>query len=417
MAVLLMKMAHNCKSNTSNVNANNSTEEVKPTIFHDFLGKGYASDSLPAERMSSGGHVRLESELMPSSVSPGASSGGGRGPISTTSDLGSGRQARNHFEGVPFYGPRSDFSGHEASNRVVGSKRSNSDLSFMGSSRDVILQMRQDSLESSHLMKIMRKVGREQPRQSHDEEAYFGKHPMRPTSASVVLQPTTSDRTDTNVSEWERAIPMNVGPGVRYPPRAGQVVPFQHQTPANRLKASNSGPSVISQAAADEGSRTGIKGSGILSSVNAISDRNPSGVLASGGKRKSGTCIIEPESSTPPKREGIAFANHQMTIFYGGQAHVFDNVHPNKADVIIALAGSNGGSWSTTYAPKSSLRSPFGENYMSSGGNDIGAASNFALSPAFHGKLLVAGNSSHGFGSGDRISVLPGDQYYFQNLV
>jgi hypothetical protein len=44
-----------------------------------------------------------------------------------------------------------------------------------------------------------------------------------------------------------------------------------------------------------------------------------------------------------------------MTIFYGGQAHVFDDVHPNKADVIMALAGSSGGSWSTglSHKPKS----------------------------------------------------------------
>ena len=29
-------------------------------------------------------------------------------------------------------------------------------------------------------------------------------------------------------------------------------------------------------------------------------------------------------------RQGLASAGRQMTIFYGGQAHVFDDVHPNK---------------------------------------------------------------------------------------
>jgi len=41
-----------------------------------------------------------------------------------------------------------------------------------------------------------------------------------------------------------------------------------------------------------------------------------------------------------------------LTIFYAGQAHVFDDIHPNKADAILALAGSNGRSWSTTYSPR-----------------------------------------------------------------
>ena len=63
------------------------------------------------------------------------------------------RQAGDHFDGVPFYGPKSDISGPEISNRLAGSKRSNSD-SFMGSSRDGVPQIGPESLESSHLMKV-----------------------------------------------------------------------------------------------------------------------------------------------------------------------------------------------------------------------------------------------------------------------
>jgi hypothetical protein len=29
-------------------------------------------------------------------------------------------------------------------------------------------------------------------------------------------------------------------------------------------------------------------------------------------------------------QKGLTSASRQMTIFYGGQAHVFDDVHPNK---------------------------------------------------------------------------------------
>ena len=63
------------------------------------------------------------------------------------------RQAGDHFDGVPYHGPKSDISGPEISNRLAGSKRGNSD-SFMGSSRDGIPQIGPESLESSHLMKV-----------------------------------------------------------------------------------------------------------------------------------------------------------------------------------------------------------------------------------------------------------------------
>ncbi|KAA8549071.1 hypothetical protein F0562_000755 [Nyssa sinensis] len=323
----------------SKSNANTSTDEVKPTIFHDFLGRNCASDSSPATKTA--GDVRLPEASQSASASVGASSGGGRGPISTISDLGSERQVGNHLEGVPFYGPRSDFSGSEISNRLAGSKRSNSDSGFVGSFRDGFPQKGPESFESSHLMKMLRNVGGERPRRSHEEEMFFSMHPARPTSTSLILQPP-SGRTDANVSRWERGIPINVGPTVQDPPRAGQVAPFGHQVPSNRSKDANAGPSTIFQLAADEGSRTGIKGSGILSSINAsagVSEKTPSGMLPSGSKQKSMAHISEPESSIPPSRHGLTSAGRQMTIFYGSQAHVFDDVHPNKVVQILKKDG------------------------------------------------------------------------------
>ncbi|KAA8528774.1 hypothetical protein F0562_036129 [Nyssa sinensis] len=191
---------------------------------------------------------------------------------------------------------------------------------------------------------MLRNVGGERPRRSHEEEMFFSMHPARLTSASLILQPP-SGRTDANVSRWERGIPINVGPTVQYPPRAGQVAPFGHQVPSNRSKDANAGPSVIFQVAADEGSRTGIKGSGILSSINAsagVSEKTPSGMLPSGSKQKSVAHISEPESSIPPSRHGLTSAGRQMTIFYGGQAHVFDDVHPNKVCLLLVCELRNG---------------------------------------------------------------------------
>lgn len=141
--------------------------------------------------------------------------------------------------------------------------------------------------------------GGDRPRRSNDDEVFYGMQPMRPTSASLLLQPSAGSRLDANVSRWERSI--HVGAAVQYPPRGGHFAPFTHQVPANRFRDTNAGPSIISQSAADEGSRTGIKGPGILSSINAgggISEKNSTGMLPSGSKPKSGTHSSEPDSST-----------------------------------------------------------------------------------------------------------------------
>ncbi|CAL5430190.1 unnamed protein product [Camellia sinensis] len=262
-----------------------------------------------------------------------------------------------------------------------------------------------------HLMKILRNAGGARPRRTHDEAMFFGMHPMRPTPMSRILQPHAHSRTDASGSKYERVIPLNVGPSMQYPPWVGQVATFGGQVPSNRFKDANAGPLAISQAAADEGFRTGIKGSGILRSINAssgVSNRNPSGVLLTGSKQKSGTHNSESEYLTlRPSQHGSTSSSRQMTIFYGGQAYVFDDVHPNKADVIMALAGSNGGSWSTTFVPKSTAPVP-GESYIPSGEKETGMASNFASSWEYQWWSSMTGTSSHGFGSGHQISVPPG---------
>ncbi|KAJ9183433.1 hypothetical protein P3X46_007286 [Hevea brasiliensis] len=375
-------------------------------MFHDFLGLKSATTDSPVVL------APKNADASPSaSMSAGAaSSGGARAPLSTTSDIASERQAGNHLEGIPYYGPRSDISGPEKSNRLAGSKRSNSDSGFTGSTRDGIQQIGHDSLESLHLMKMLKNGGGgERPRRSNDDEVFYSMQPMRPTSASLILQSSTGGRLDANVSKWERSIPM--GAAIQYP-RAGQFVPFMHQVPANKFRDVNASPSIISQSAADEGSRTGIKGPGILSSINAssvISEKNSSGTLPSGSKPKSGTYISEPEYSIPSGRQGLTSASRQMTIFYGGQAHVFDDVHPNKSDVIMALAGSNGGSWSTSYSPKPTVKVG-AESYMNSGENEVGVAANTAFQREFRGRFsgTAAVNTTQGVGSGDRIPTSTG---------
>ncbi|KAF7830237.1 Protein TIFY 8 [Senna tora] len=385
-----------------NNNGNHSASQqlVKP-IFHDFMGTKPTDSHVVLAPKSADGRLPEAS----ASVSVATSSGGARGPLSTTSDIASG----SHLEGVPFYCPRSDISGSEISNRIVGNKRSNSDSTFMSSSRDAF-PMVPDSLQNSHLMKILRNAaGGERQRRSNDDNVFLGMQPMKPTSASHIYQPPTGTKIDVN--KWERSILMNAGPSIQHAPRGGQLAPFVHQIASNKIRDTNAGPSFISQSAADEGSRTGMKGPGILSSINTTttaSEKTLSAAPLSGSRPKPVTGVIDPESSIPPSRHGLASSSRQMTIFYGGQAHVFDDVNPNKAEVIMALAGSNGGCWSTTYSPKSGLK-PINDSSFLCGESETGAVNNMTLPQELHGRSSsFTGTSSLTIKSGDQAGAHQG---------
>lgn len=162
---------------------------------------------------------------------------------------------------------------------------------------------------------MLRNVGGERHRWPHEDESFMGMHQMRPTSSSSSLmlqqqqqQPGKPDHA--NSSKWERAIPVNVGPVLQYPPpAAAQVVQYKYQPVQNRFKDTNSnmnvnvnvGPSLISQSAADEGSRTGIKGSRILTSSGNGGGSGGGGVAEpSGSKQKS--VIGNTDSGSTPTR-------------------------------------------------------------------------------------------------------------------
>lgn len=70
-------------------------------MFHDFLGMKPSTDS-PVVLLPKGSDSRLTEASPSASASLGASSGGGRGPISTTSDLGSGQSLLILTKTLPF---------------------------------------------------------------------------------------------------------------------------------------------------------------------------------------------------------------------------------------------------------------------------------------------------------------------------
>lgn len=85
-----------------------------------------------------------------------------------------------------------------------------------------------------------------------------------------------------------------------------------------------------------------------------------------------------------------------------------------QADVIMALAGSNGGSWSTAFSPKTTAKLT-NESNLHSGENETGLVSNVAFTQEHHGKLSVTGSSSRAVGGlGDRVSTPAGNtQTYY----
>lgn len=343
--------------------------EANPHMFHDFLGGMSCEDKKRAA----------------TAAAAAAAESGGHGLASWGSDLGSERQGMANSEVFHFHGRKNAISEPEASNTFSGRKRSNSDSDFIGL-RDRMLSLAPDSPESFRLMKMIGKeVVSERQGRSHDEEMMFSTQlPPRPTS-SLILHPAASSRPDSLLSKWERSMPVNPGTMVHYPTRLGQSGTFMDRLSSSySQRDASTGGTLFSQAAADEGSRTGIKGTGTWGVANPSSgaiERYSTAVLPYSNRPRVPP-TNDPESTTIPCRNSMASTTRQMTIFYAGQAHVFDDVHPNKADVIMALAGSNGGSWSTTYAPNKSNVHPPSEVKPPSRGNSL--------------PLVIHGNSDGG---------------------
>lgn len=141
-------------------------------------------------------------------------------------------------------------------------------------------------------------------RRSNDEYAFVGMQRLQQGSGLLVLHPDNSSRNDATVTKRERPVSMNVGPAVQFPPRIRNS-PMVPSTFPNRFREVQAGGSpTMSQTAADEGSRTGIKGPGILSSIKAgVGTAKNSSGLASPADRAVMTrsFVTEPESWSTPR--------------------------------------------------------------------------------------------------------------------
>ncbi|XP_064955525.1 protein TIFY 8-like isoform X3 [Musa acuminata AAA Group] len=311
------------------------SKQKENPCFHDFLGMSVhcAEKTPPPDLLSSGGHSGAADDAYAASVVVSAARH--RGLMSPTCDLGSERQGVKGSEVFHFHGRKSAVPGPDVGNTLSGRKRSCSESIHSGSINRVH-PVCSDSLESSCLVKMFGKeVVSEHLGKSHDDKIMLSMlRPPRPTS--LILHPLSSI-SDSPTSKEEQSLSKNSGQISNHAPRFSQAGMYL-----------------------DDGSQTAIGGSGVMSTDNPINmafGRNSTGFL---NKPKS-SLAIESEPSNIVRRSTTSSAGRQMTIFYAGQAHVFDNVQPNKADVIMALARINGGSWSTSHSSKSSERTTMNE--------------------------------------------------------
>ncbi|CAL9113051.1 unnamed protein product [Musa textilis] len=303
--------------------------------FHDFLGMTVhcAEKPPPLDLLSRAGHSGTADGAYAASVV--VSAAGHRGLMSPTSDLGSERQGVKGSEVFHFHGRKSAVPGPYVGNTLSGRKRSCSE-SINSGSINRVHPVCSDSLESSCLVKMFGKeVVSEHLGKSRDDKIMLSMlRSPRPTS--LILHPLSS-RSDSPTSKEEQSMSKYSGQLSNHASRFSQAGMYL-----------------------DDGSQTAIGGSGVVCTDNPINmafGRNSAGFL---NKPKS-SLAIESEPSNIVRHSTTSSAGRQMTIFYAGQAHVFDNVQPNKADVIMALAKINGGSWSTSHSSKSSERTTMNE--------------------------------------------------------
>ncbi|CAL9066364.1 protein TIFY 8 isoform X2 [Musa acuminata AAA Group] len=338
---------------TTGAGGDEQQQQHQNPFFLDFLGMGMScGGQTPApDSRSMTGHAEPDAASPSASWQTlGVSSAGQHGIVSATSLLGSERRGMRSSEVFHFHGRKNAISDPEGGNTLPGRKRSHPESVYSGLI-DRAFPLSSGSPESPCLIKMFGKeIVSERPDKARDDEIMLSMHrPPRPTS--LVLHPPLSSRPDSLSSKLEQSLS-------RSPGRLLHASCFSKATISSSYvnKDASAVATVISQSSIDDGSRTNIKASGVVSISNPVSmvcEKISTEFLP----RPKASHATESETSNAVRRSKAASPGRQMTIFYSGQAHVFDSVHPNKADVILALAGSNGVSWSTTYHSRSSDQS------------------------------------------------------------
>eukprot|EP00250_Pteridium_aquilinum_P005688 c15742_g1_i1 orf=261-1487(+) len=226
------------------------------------------------------------------------------------------------------------------------------------------LQRGMDTPETSPHLKVSRYEKPDDRKSGHVETTDFTHLPMQPPRMSSNLQslhPSFVIKPGLNMvmsNKWDNSKQVPLNNGMFGPTQVGHLNLHSEKLALRNFRESNV---LVPRHPADEGSRTGLKGS----SAGILLNSNPSTPLPganhtnpSPGRSKSWSQSAGSESMYVASQQTTTPTSRQLTIFYGGQAHVFDDVPSDKADAIMTLAGSSGRSWSTMYnpRPKASMR-------------------------------------------------------------
>lgn len=365
--------------------------EKDQPVFRDFLGLGriddisqvkyLTSEAIPASRTSPGFESEGDGETNNTQTSSGTS---GRFKTSSTpmhvsppfyptipssSDPGSVGWQRSHAA-LQYHGNKSAFSKLEADTNKLPRKRDSSTI------RDSLQDRLVEALESSRPQKAPRHEHSRQEKliescDASGDDLRLSMQPPRASSRSPpwLQQSTKPDASQRHLKKQQpyRPSQINTGVGMRGISHLGACAERAEKTerslPIPSRENNVVGNPQLDRPAADEGSRTGLKNSvlaGLLDNAGLLHhDRSTPNPAGSSGcpplapqNQKTPNHNGGSESMLPSSRQAPTTSSRQLTIFYGGQAHVFDDVPPDKADAILTLAGSNGRSWSTTYSPR-----------------------------------------------------------------
>ncbi|KAJ7516752.1 hypothetical protein O6H91_22G069300 [Diphasiastrum complanatum] len=345
--------------------------EKSQPVFRDFLGTGHRAEAKQPE-MSVTDSVRIsqnsagiagceEGEVSTKACSmysaPPTPLAGAAGPMALPNSADPSSEIWRHVKaGVAAHHGSKGFS-YKEFEQDHGKKRD------ILSSRDLYLNA--EALQSSRPSKVSRSKEKEDPRRGHGDpsslsgDLRLSMQPPRPSPAGPLWMQTSLFKADLSTGASKRVEPSRPVVLNSALPLGGRL---NHVGAASGEKASSKenigGFSSLPPPPADEGSRTGLQGTGIAHLLNAAPSKsvaeNPSAQAAAPSQSKAPSRNAGSDSAVPSLHQIAAPATRQLTIFYGGQAHVFDDVSPDKADAIMLLAGSNGRSWSTTYAHRPS---------------------------------------------------------------
>uniref|UniRef100_A0A0D6QZE9 Tify domain-containing protein n=1 Tax=Araucaria cunninghamii TaxID=56994 RepID=A0A0D6QZE9_ARACU len=348
-------------------------------FFHDFLGmapNGEAKQKQQPEisgfcfrngsRHASGYEVDGETSVKSSPAMLGcpensvcsapARLNGGPSPLGFADPSCSSRESERLYlgksRGIQSHGTKSAFHRPDADGKSVGKKRDGQISNGVDLLEDHRLHMTLDRTETTRTPKMAKFEAREDRggKQRDVDDLHLAMQPPKPASSCPTLvQPSVSKPDSIPSKRWESQ-------SLYGPSRLSKLGGYDEKISCTATADNGTMPSPFARPAADEGSRTGLQGSSIANLINNgawTTTCKTTGVpVVSGSRSKIWSQGAGSDPLLPPSRQIGAPASSQLTIFYGGQAHVFDDVSSEKADEIIGLAGSSGRSWSTTYSPQ-----------------------------------------------------------------